>query len=72
MHDRNTCLTTGLRLHGRNWLAISQMVKTKTEAQCKNFYFNYKRKLDLENIIAEHNAAKVRTKQRLHQNLILV
>ncbi|XP_028415198.1 nuclear receptor corepressor 1-like [Dendronephthya gigantea] len=49
----------GLRRHGRNWTAISQMVKTKTEAQCKNFYFNYKRKLDLENVIAEHNAAKV-------------
>ncbi len=50
----------GLRLHGRNWMEISQMVKTKTEAQCKNFYFNYKRKLDLENVIAEHKASKVR------------
>ena len=57
----NSWYDLGLRLHGRNWTAISQMVKTKTEAQCKNFYFNYKRKLDLENVIAEHNASKVKT-----------
>ncbi|XP_048583082.1 uncharacterized protein LOC116603357 isoform X3 [Nematostella vectensis] len=49
----------GLREHGRDWAAISRMVMTKTDAQCKNFYFNYKKKFHLENVVAEYEANKM-------------
>ena len=50
---------TGLRECGRDWEAIARRVVTKTGAQCKNFYFNYKKKLRLEDLIAEYDKTKV-------------
>ena len=50
-------LFSGLKKHGRSWANISKMVETKTENQCKNFYFNYKKKFNLERILG---IAKVR------------
>ena len=49
----------GLKDCGRDWEAIARRVITKTGAQCKNFYFNYKKKLQLEQLVAEHESTKV-------------
>lgn len=54
----------GLKDCGRDWEAIARRVITKTGAQCKNFYFNYKKKLQLELLVAEHESIKIQRSQQ--------
>lgn len=51
---------TGLLEHGRNWSAIARMVGSKTVSQCKNFYFNYKKRQNLDEILQQHKLKMVR------------
>ena len=50
---------TALREHGRDWTTVAQLVGSKNESQCKNFYFNYKKKFALEGLIDEYRRKKV-------------
>lgn len=51
----------GLLEHGRNWSAIARMVGSKTVSQCKNFYFNYKKRQNLDEILQQHKLKMVST-----------
>lgn len=38
-------------IYGRNFAEIAKNIKVKNEAQCKNFYNNYKKRLNLDNLL---------------------
>ena len=42
-----------LKVSGKDWTSIHKKVPTKTIAQIKNFYQNYKNKLQLDKIVSE-------------------
>ncbi|XP_054281476.1 uncharacterized protein LOC128999132 isoform X3 [Macrosteles quadrilineatus] len=49
-------LKKGLREHGNRWSEVSQVVgPSKSHHQCKNFFFNYKKKFGLDQILQEYN-----------------
>ncbi|TRY98024.1 hypothetical protein DNTS_008744 [Danionella cerebrum] len=63
----------GLLQYGRNWSAIAKMVGSKTVSQCKNFYFNYKKRQKLDEILQQHKMKsekerKARRKGKAPQN----
>ncbi|XP_041083927.1 nuclear receptor corepressor 2-like isoform X2 [Polyodon spathula] len=64
----------GLLQHGRNWSAIAKMVGSKTVSQCKNFYFNYKKRQKLDEILQQHKmkVEKERNARRKKKNAAAV
>ena len=42
-----------LKIFGKDWTSLHKKIPTKTIAQIKNFYQNYKNKLQLDKIVAE-------------------
>ncbi|CAD5111166.1 DgyrCDS502 [Dimorphilus gyrociliatus] len=52
--EEMTAAKEALKDFGRNWAAISTKVGTKSEAQCKHFFFNYRKKMGLDDLLKEH------------------
>ncbi|CAG9332106.1 unnamed protein product [Blepharisma stoltei] len=47
---------TYYRQFGRNWEEIAKKIETKTASQCRNFFQNYKKKLNLDSVSSEQDA----------------
>ena len=46
----------GVRKYGKNFQAIAEMLGTKTEAQVRTFFVNYRRRYNLDNVLKEFEA----------------
>jgi len=44
-------------VHGKDWKKMRHKFKGKTEAQLKNFYLNYYKKMGLKELLPENNPA---------------
>ena len=58
--DLELCTFLGLLEHGRDWAAVSNVVGTKNETQCKNFFMNCKKQYNLEAAVEQHRLKTVR------------
>lgn len=47
-------LKRALREHGTNWPKVSEQISGKTNHQCKNYYLMYRKKLGLDQLVAEY------------------
>jgi len=47
-------LRRALREHGTNWPKVAEQIPGKTNHQCKNYYFTYRKKLSLDQMVAEY------------------
>lgn len=54
--EETEALKRGISEHGTKWSEVSQVVgSSKTQYQCKTFYFNYRKKLGLDAALQEYN-----------------
>jgi hypothetical protein len=53
-----------LQINGKDWNYLSQQIPTKTIAQIKNYYQNYRVKLGLEKLLPESSLQKGRRGRR--------
>lgn len=48
---------TSLRQYGTNWSKMSEAVRDKTEDQCKKFFYNQRKRLQLDKLVQEYKRA---------------
>ncbi|XP_055637948.1 REST corepressor isoform X1 [Toxorhynchites rutilus septentrionalis] len=58
----------GVRKYGRDFQAIADTIGTKTEAQLRTFYVNYRRRYNLDSILKEHEAEQKQLKEQIHNS----
>lgn len=61
----------GVRKYGKNFQTIAEMIGTKTEAQVRTFFVNYRRRYNLDSMVTEFetNTKKQKKEQQNLQTL---
>ena len=52
----NFCVLSGVRKYGKDFQAIADVIGNKTVGQVKNFFVNYRRRFNLEEVLQEWEA----------------
>lgn len=52
--DEVEVLKTCLRLSGRNWSLMSEKLNNKTSDQCKKFFYENRKKFQLDKLVLEY------------------
>lgn len=47
---------TGVRKYGKDFSAIAEVIGTKTEAHVRSFFVNFRRRYNLDEVLAEYEA----------------
>lgn len=50
---------------GCHWSKVAERLPNKTEGQCKSFYFNFKKKYKLDDVVAEYRKNRGRKNKGL-------
>lgn len=61
-NDEYLLAVQGVRNHGKDFATIANILGTKTEAQIRTFFVNYRRRYDLDKLVREHEAKHGRPK----------
>ena len=52
----NGFLITGVRKYGKDFQAIAEVINNKTEAHVRSFFINFRRRYNLDEVLAEFEA----------------
>ncbi|KAK9498260.1 hypothetical protein O3M35_002939 [Rhynocoris fuscipes] len=55
-NDEMLLAVQGIRMHGKDFATIAEVLGTKTEAHVRLFYSNYRKRYNLDKVIAEYEA----------------
>ncbi|GFY78422.1 REST corepressor 3 [Trichonephila inaurata madagascariensis] len=55
-NDEYLLAVQGIRRYGKDFKAIAEVIKTKNAGHVKNFFMNFRRRFNLDNLLKEHNA----------------
>lgn len=55
-NEENELVVQGVRLHGKDFATIATILGSKTEAQIKTFFVNYRRRYNLDQLVRDHEA----------------
>ena len=49
---------TSLKSHGTNWAKMAELIKSKTEEQCKKFFYSQRKRLQLDKLVTEYKKSR--------------
>ena len=50
------CNTSAVRRYGKDFQAMAEVLGNKSVSQCRNFFVNYKRRFNLQQVLEEYEA----------------